>query len=68
MRGSVSNKENTYKIYEFYVNPSELYPEKDGGTDLYIQLTPCNGKVDFYVSTDFLSLFNNNSYVSNVDI
>ena len=36
VRGVVSNKVNTYKIYEFYVNQIDLYPSTEGGTDLYI--------------------------------
>jgi hypothetical protein len=68
LRGVVSNKQHTYKIYEFYVNQNDLYEEKDGGTDLFIEVTPCNGRVQFFVSDDFASLFNNASYVSSIDM
>ncbi len=68
LRGVVSNKQHTYKIYEFYVNQNDLYNSTEDGTDLYIEVTPCNGRVQFFVSDDFASLFNNASYVSSIDI
>ena len=49
VRGHVSNFNSTYKIYEIYVNSNDL--------DLYIDVTPCNGRVGFYVSDDYMSLF-----------
>ena len=57
MRGHVSNFNSTFKIYELYINKDVLlnYPEK---TDLYIEVTPCNGRVNFFVSDDYLAIFN----------
>ena len=62
----MQNREYTYKIYEFYVNKQELF--RMGASDLYIEVTPCNGRVEFFVSDDFLDLFNNKSKVSMVDV
>lgn len=56
VRGHVSNLNQTYKIYEVYINPSSI----DSKTDLHIEVTPCNGRVNFFVSDNYLSLFNKN--------
>lgn len=62
----MSNRDQTFKIYEFYVNKNSLFT--DTGTDLHIEVTPCNGRVDLYVSDDFIALFNNASHVSPIDV
>lgn len=66
LRGVVSNKNQTYKIYEIYINKNSLF--SDGGTDLQIEVVPCNGKVAVYVADDFLQLFNNKSSATYTDI
>jgi hypothetical protein len=57
VRGHVSNFNSTFKIYELYINKDVLLknPEK---TDLYIEITPCNGRVNFFVSDDYLAIYN----------
>lgn len=49
MRGHVTNFENTYKIYEVTVDPSQ--------TEMLVEVTPCNGKVKIFVSDDYNNLF-----------
>jgi copper oxidase (laccase) domain-containing protein len=55
MRGHVTNYNQTYKIYEILVNRELVHAQ--GTSDLYIEITPCNGKVNYFVSDDYLSLF-----------
>jgi hypothetical protein len=67
VRGHVSNFNSTYKIYEVYINKDTLLanPER---TDFYIEVTPCNGKVNFFVSDDYLALFNKEKSAGFVDL
>lgn len=54
--GKVSNRENTYKIYELIINKHLLFNDSTS-TDLYISVAPCKGKVDFFVSESYSKLF-----------
>ncbi|CDW78615.1 UNKNOWN [Stylonychia lemnae] len=53
-RGHVSNFERTFMIYEVFINQNI---NKDQDQDLYIQVTPCNGMIDLFVSESYLLLF-----------
>jgi hypothetical protein len=53
--GHVSNFEHTYKIYELHVNRDQL--NYLNASDLIVEVTPCNGRVTFFVSNDHMSLF-----------
>ena len=57
----MSNFNSTYKIYELHINPDQLNPVS--ASDLYIEVTPCKGRVNFFVSDDYLSLFNTDKKV-----
>eukprot|EP00347_Sterkiella_histriomuscorum_P004193 403361391 len=61
IRGHVSNWNQNMKIFEVYINQNHVFT--DDSTDLFIQITPCNGRVDFYVSEDYFSLFDTKSSV-----
>ena len=65
MRGHVSNYNQTFKIYEIYINQEDLDPL---GSDLYVELTPCSGKLSFYVSDTYLSLFKPTTYQGLLDV
>ena len=55
VRGIVSNNPDKFRIYEFYVNEMQ-FPEQTS-MDLFISLTPCSGKLQFYISDDRARLF-----------
>lgn len=61
VRGHVSNFNSTYKIYQVYIDQSIL--KESQASDLYIEVTPCRGRVTFYVSNDYLSLFKDDKKV-----
>jgi hypothetical protein len=69
IRGVVSDNPNKFRVYEFYVNKMQ-FPEVDQnllmkrGMDLFISLTPCTGKLKFYISDDFKNLFKKQSEVT----
>jgi len=67
VRGHVANFNSTYRIYEIYIDKERLQqtPEK---TDLYIEVTPCNGRVNFFVSDDYLALFNKEKSAGYIDL
>ena len=56
MRGLVSNFNDSYKIYQIYINKDKL--KREEGSDLYIEVTPCNGRVTMFVSDEYEALFN----------
>jgi hypothetical protein len=61
-RGHVSNYNATHKIYEFYVNADQLSLNEP--SDLLVEITPCNGKVNLYISDDQSKLFATDSQVN----
>lgn len=55
MSGHVSNFNSTFKIYELHINRANI--DALTASDLYIEVTPCNGRVTFFVSNDYTNLF-----------
>jgi len=60
VRGHVSNFENTFKIYELAVDPER-------GSEMLIDITPCNGKVRVFVSDDYEKIFEDSKVVGSFD-
>lgn len=69
VRGVVSDNPNKFRVYEFYVNKMQ-FPEveeqklRERGMDLFISLTPCSGKLKFYISDNYKNLFKKQSEVT----
>lgn len=69
IRGVVSDNPNKYRVYEFYINKMQ-FPEVDDiiltqrGMDLFISLTPCSGRLKFYISDNYKNLFKKQSEVT----
>jgi hypothetical protein len=61
VRGVVSNNKDKYRIYEFFVNSMQFPTDSQMGVDLFISLTPCSGKLEFYISDDRERLFKSRS-------
>ena len=66
MRGHVSNFNETFKIYQLYINKEQL--KREEGHDLYIEVTPCNGRVTMFVSDDYQALFAKDKQANFVDL
>ena len=66
MRGHVSNFNDTYKIYQIYINKDHL--KREDGSDLYIEVTPCNGRVTMFVSDEYEALFNKEKLAGFIDL
>ena len=61
VRGVVSNSKDKYRIYEFFVNSMQFPTDRQFGVDLFISLTPCSGKLEYYISDDRDRLFKSRS-------
>ena len=57
VRGIVSISPDKFRIYEFYVNDMQFPEDKSKGMDLFISLTPCSGKLQFFISDERSRLF-----------
>ena len=66
MRGHVSNFNETYKIYQIYINKDQL--KKEEGNDLYLEVTPCNGRVTMFVSDSYEALFKKDKKAAFIDL
>lgn len=64
IRGVVSTNPDKYKIYEFYINKMQ-FPTSEQSVDLFVTLTPCMGKMKFYISDDFHTLFTDETELKN---
>eukprot|EP00347_Sterkiella_histriomuscorum_P005695 403355617 len=57
MKGHVSNWNQTFKIYEIFISKAHL--RQNQSQDLLIELQPCNGRVDLFISSNLSQLFDN---------
>lgn len=68
-RAIVSDSADRFRIFEFYVNrrqfPHDDFKELPRGPpppmDLFIQMTPCTGLLELYISDDYKNLFSKTS-------
>jgi hypothetical protein len=57
LKGYVSESTRKYKIYEFYINGLQFPESEDEAVDLFVTLTPCVGKFNFFISDTVQGLF-----------
>jgi len=72
-RAVVSDGADRFKIFEFYVNKRQYYhalkmkkQDRNSKVDLFIQMTPCTGLLEFYISDKYENLFKETSIMQNI--